>query len=762
MRTLRLLLILLLMPLLARAASPSFNSFLSTQFTNNGVVIGLNTNYVLTWQMVSTNSFTTNGNNLAVNTNTFPTLPTVINIVTNARTLLVASNSFAAVTNGNQITYFIPTNSSGSIDTNLVVTWPSVDKSHFVKSTNTLWHTAGMIPRSYRLWPTNLTTYIPFGDSFTTGDGATSFANSYVGLLTNYFQIALAQRGVSGTLLNSTGQINSIYRTITTNTALYSLLTGVNDASLWTNQTDIANYKSSLMAASVWMSLPPAAKQTFGYLTNRSSGFGTNTFFGMGSLATTNSSQSVTSYISGPVIYVGYTRFTNNSSGYINISVNGFDAGNFSSDGGYASTNPPANGYVREMAALARVFGNPTTNTVVITTSATGTNAIQFVASKGGIPFSDMSAFFIGNTSRKNGAGYSAAGSVMSPQSVNDYNVAIADAVAVLSGDGLPVFMADTSARYVPELGMVSVDNIHPNDAGYAAIFGAFRDSISVAMPRPSVPASGNNTFNGAQFANIANNISIPYNAAITNITLRNQTNGFRLLGAIPSLTGPAGFELEFVAGFAGGTANLQAYDRDGAAYKNLSFSSLSTFFYLSGTWMFAYTNISGTGYMRFVQDNSYQKTAATNAVRIFGLGGITASPSNDTANGSIDYRISSAGDTNFPHLNVTNGVLYGTSLWTASSDTTNFILNPALNERTINMAANIRVISLSAFNPAGFRGFVGVLITNNSGSSFNFDVTNTIVPFGTNTLTIPTGKAARVVFQIDENRAFWGGAVQP
>lgn len=168
-------------------------------------------------------------------------------------------------------------------------------------------------------------------------------------------------------------------------------------------------------------------------------------------------------------------------------------------------------------------------------------------------------------------------------------------------------------------------------------------------------------------------------------------------------------------------------------------------------------------GAITFQSDRTMrQATVATNAVRIFGLGGITASPSNNTANGSIDYRLSSVGDTNFPHTVITNGTLYGNTLWTASSDTTNFILNPALNERTINMAANVRVISASALNPAGFRGFVGVTITNNSGSSYNFDTTNTFVPYGTNTLTIPTGKAARVVFQIDENRVFWGGAVQP
>lgn len=99
MKTLRLFLLVLLMPLFARAASPSFNSFLPTWFTNNGVVIGLNTNLVITWQTVSANSFTTNGNNLAVNTNTFPTLPVVYDIVNNASNQLATNTWTTILTN---------------------------------------------------------------------------------------------------------------------------------------------------------------------------------------------------------------------------------------------------------------------------------------------------------------------------------------------------------------------------------------------------------------------------------------------------------------------------------------------------------------------------------------------------------------------------------------------------------------------------------------------------------------------------------------
>lgn len=169
-------------------------------------------------------------------------------------------------------------------------------------------------------------------------------------------------------------------------------------------------------------------------------------------------------------------------------------------------------------------------------------------------------------------------------------------------------------------------------------------------------------------------------------------------------------------------------------------------------------------GGITFRMDNTMRQfTVATNAVRVFGLDGITVSPSNNTANGSIDYRISSAGDTNFPHVVITNNVLYGTSLWTASSDATNYVLTLSANaERTINMTANVRVVGVSALAPAGFRGFVGVTVTNNSGSTFTVETTNTFRPLGTNSFSVPSGKDARIVFQIDENRVFYGGTVTP
>lgn len=84
------LILVLMLASNARSASPSFNSFLPQQFTNNGISIGLNTNYVLTWQMVTTSDLTTNGNALGVNTNKFPTLTTIQSIVQNATNPFIA------------------------------------------------------------------------------------------------------------------------------------------------------------------------------------------------------------------------------------------------------------------------------------------------------------------------------------------------------------------------------------------------------------------------------------------------------------------------------------------------------------------------------------------------------------------------------------------------------------------------------------------------------------------------------------------------
>lgn len=127
-----------LAPARTNAANPSFNSFDTSWFTINSYLIYGNTNLMVSWPTINTNDFNTNGYTLRINTNNFPTLPTVVNLVTNARTLVVLSNSFAAVTNGNRITYFLPTNAASSIDTNYVVTWPAINTTYLTTNNSIL------------------------------------------------------------------------------------------------------------------------------------------------------------------------------------------------------------------------------------------------------------------------------------------------------------------------------------------------------------------------------------------------------------------------------------------------------------------------------------------------------------------------------------------------------------------------------------------------------------------------------------------------
>lgn len=173
---------------------------------------------------------------------------------------------------------------------------------------------------------------------------------------------------------------------------------------------------------------------------------------------------------------------------------------------------------------------------------------------------------------------------------------------------------------------------------------------------------------------------------------------------------------------------------------------------------LFTYSPASG-GIISFIITNN-----APNNSLVIGLDGIVRFKA---TGGGIEFpdstRQFTAASSNFLHVIVTNTVLYGTSLWTASSDATNYVLTLSTNsERTINMTANVRVVGVSALAPAGFRGFVGVTVTNNSGSTFTVETTNTFRPYGTNSFSIPSGKDARIVFQIDENRVFYGGTVTP
>lgn len=98
MKTLRLLLLLVLTPLLSKAASPSFNSFDTNWFTIQSFIISGNTNKIVSWPAVNTTYLNTNGYVLNINTGA---LAAAIGGGGGGASLLFNPNQFS--TNGGQV-----------------------------------------------------------------------------------------------------------------------------------------------------------------------------------------------------------------------------------------------------------------------------------------------------------------------------------------------------------------------------------------------------------------------------------------------------------------------------------------------------------------------------------------------------------------------------------------------------------------------------------------------------------------------------------
>jgi lysophospholipase L1-like esterase len=82
----------------------------------------------------------------------------------------------------------------------------------------------------------------------------------------------------------------------------------------------------------------------------------------------------------------------------------------------------------------------------------------------------------VGNSPRMNATGYTLEAPNYAHGSdavVAQYNAEIAARVAAVKADGRRVTLVDVNGIFDPTT-MVSADNIHPNDAGHAALANAF------------------------------------------------------------------------------------------------------------------------------------------------------------------------------------------------------------------------------------------------------------------------------------------------
>lgn len=331
-------------------------------------------------------------------------------------------------------------------------------------------------------YPFGVTVLNCYGDSFTAGNGASVASSNFVALIAANKPWTVNNLGVGGSQLQESGQMDSIYGSSISQSTASTLLTGVNDMRAnGTDATKLARYEDELLAAIVRLAIPdlrrtPASSMTpvgfgsanglYSLTTGRSSGVGGNT---------------LTANVAGSVIYVGATK-TNAGGGSFSVTVDGWNFGSWSCSG--ATVSPNGRTYQPFVARIPNLqMGS---HVVVVTALGGGLANIDWVSGNYDNHISTGPFVYVGDCCRLNATGYTLSGPTYnngSDQAVFSYNASIQKDVNIAASDGLQVVLARASEHYILT-GQVNADNIHPNDAGHAAIFAAFDDAMSSGTPQ--------------------------------------------------------------------------------------------------------------------------------------------------------------------------------------------------------------------------------------------------------------------------------------
>jgi len=429
------------------------------------------------------------------------------------------------------------------------------------------------------------TTLTAFGDSITAGNGASTAANRYANLVAVGKAYTLTNAAVSGSQLADTGIIDPIYSMPGTYDLNYSLLAGVNDMRVrGTDTTKLQTFEDSLGAAIAWLAIP-ANRRTVGSLATTNVGTWTaTTRYGLttGKKSST-AGDTITFSARGSVVYVAATRLTTGG-GTFTVAVDGTVYGGTNS---CAAGDTTANGRVYA-PILVRVANLPDiVHSVVITLVSSAEVQIDWCGGNSGSSLRTGPNVYLGNCVRLNATGYASGAPYNqgSDAAVFAINRRILSVCKRLAADGLNVAYVDASALYDTSAD-ISVDGIHPNDAGHAHIASAFlREMNFISYPngrqgslwqRGYTPSfalgEAPNTFafdaatGGIGLAG-GLNIGGQTPPAAGYLTMQNRADiggGIQIFGAIASPIGAGSLELEYN----NPTAYFTAYNRAGSIWK--------------------------------------------------------------------------------------------------------------------------------------------------------------------------------------------------
>lgn len=369
-----------------------------------------------------------------------------------------------------------------------------------------------------RSWASDTTELYHLGDSFTYGAGTAQYTNNYVSKLAGLLGIPGINLANGSFSIADTSWAAFSGWAVTNNGFAFRAPTNITEEQNWTVLVGFNDLRTSGTSASMFrkgldhlihfLAIPNTAKR---YAQTPDSTSGTWSPIpwsnGMGLMGASSSSGTINfSNIVGSDVYVGYLAWATNFGGTISIAIDGTTVTNFSTASAAYGNREYINGSDPNIPDHAGPYGNGKIDFCPQLFKASdigfAAHSVSITASGGPCYVLWVSGNGFPRTARKGPNVFLGTIPRQSPWTTPatdalhaSFNAQISGAITAAKASNLRVALAPTASWYQPAT-MQSVDGVHPNDSGHAAIASSFEvpftpDIPSIVSGQTTAPQTG-------------------------------------------------------------------------------------------------------------------------------------------------------------------------------------------------------------------------------------------------------------------------------
>lgn len=304
--------------------------------------------------------------------------------------------------------------------------------------------------------------YFAFGDSITTGAGASPASNGYIGLLN--LEVGQAFENTAASTAMAIDSTAALFGKNSATGDSSVIMFGTNDQAKYGLDVQKRGYYiDAIRAQSVWLGATCflATPSSVTFTGNWSNGYALSTY------GSTSAGSKATFTVTGSAICIGMFRQYNNTSTF-NVKIDGVDKGNFNT-GGDVRTLLGASYGINGIMFTGLSAGSHSVVITVITASASSVVFFKFFSG-----MTPKAKVILVNTPYA--IAYTYGGS---SANVDDYNVALSSLALDLSAQGLDVSLANANSLTASDM----ADNVHPNNSGHLKIKNLVYAELTGGLP---------------------------------------------------------------------------------------------------------------------------------------------------------------------------------------------------------------------------------------------------------------------------------------